>query len=469
MRKKKPIILPEVVFTGIADKGQCVGKSQTGQVVFATGAVPGDVADVLVYKKRKEYYLGVVKHIHSFSSHRREAFCAHFGACGGCKWQHFDYQAQMQQKEDVVRQSLTRIGKVAVGEWLPILGAPQSTEYRNKLEFSFSGKRWLAPEELGTGVSNVQDVIGFHPAGGFDKVIDIQHCWLQPEPSNKIRNLARSIGIGQGLRFYDTMAQQGFLRNLMLRTTTLGQTMALVSFGYDDPEKSSAFLSALLEQAPEITTLIYCINTKLNDTVFDLEMHSFHGPGYVEETLGEVRFRIGPKSFFQTNSRQAETLYSVARDFAGLQGNENVYDLYTGIGSIALFIAGQCRQVVGIEEIGAAVEDARINAERNGIGNARFYAGDVKQILTPEFALEHGRPDVLITDPPRAGMHPEVVRILLELSAPKVVYVSCNPATQARDLNLLQEKYDVLKVRPVDMFPHTHHIENVALLQLRDL
>lgn len=469
MRKKKPYVLADVAFTGIADKGQCVGKTADGQTIFTTGVVPGDVADVLVIKKKKGFIQAVVQKITKWSEDRTEPFCAHFGTCGGCKWQHLSYEAQAAQKNEVVHQALTRIGKVQVDEWLPMMASAQVTHYRNKLEFAFSCKRWLTREEVVSGASNRVDVVGFHPAGGFDKVIDIDTCYLQPEPANKIRNAARTIGIEQGYTFYDAVSHTGFLRNIMLRITSLGQTMVLMSFGEADDEKIRFFSDALLQRVPEITTLVYCVNTKFNDTVYDLEMHTWYGSGYVEEVLGDVRFRIGPKSFFQTNTRQAETLYRIARDFAGLTGTENVYDLYTGIGSIALYVAGHCRQVVGIEEVAAAVEDAQINSQLNGIGNVRFYAGDVKNILTAAFAAEHGRPDVLITDPPRAGMHPDVVQMLLQLESPKIVYVSCNPATQARDLSLLQEKYVVRKVQPVDMFPHTHHIENVALLELRNL
>ena len=467
MSRKKPFILPNVLFHGIADKGQCAGRAENGETVFATGIVPGDVADVLVIKKKKGYHQGVVQHIKTYSPDRVEPVCAHFGTCGGCKWQNLSYPAQLQQKEEVAHQAFARIGKVPVAEWLPIQPAPELFFYRNKLEFAFSCRRWLTRDEIGKGLSNAVDVLGFHPAGAFDKVIDIETCHLQADPSNRIRNAAREIGARLGLTFYDALKHEGFLRNIMVRTGSLGQCMVLLSVGADEPEQIAAFSKALINEVPDITTLWYCVNTKWNDTVFDLDMHLFHGPGYVEERLGEVYFRIGPKSFFQTNTRQAESLYAIARDFAGLQGHENVYDLYTGIGSIALYLADACRQVVGIEEVGAAVEDARENCTRNGIANARFYAGDVRHILTPDFAAAHGRPDVLITDPPRAGMHPDVVSMLLELEAPRIVYVSCNPATQARDLNGLQEKYEVLKAQPVDMFPHTHHVENVALLQLR--
>ncbi|MFZ4426161.1 MAG: 23S rRNA (uracil(1939)-C(5))-methyltransferase RlmD [Saprospiraceae bacterium] len=467
MGRNKVFVLTEVVFTEIADKGRCIGKAPEGQTVFVSGAVPGDIADVMVIRKKKGYCEGVVQRFVKFSEARTTPFCEHFGTCGGCKWQNLDYAAQLAQKEMVARGALERIGKVRPMVQLPILGAPETRYYRNKLEFSFSCKRWLTRDEIAAGVSNAANVAGFHPAGGFDKVIDIRECHLQAGPSNQIRNTAREIGIRQGLTFYDTPAHKGLLRTLMLRTTMLGQVMALVSFGEDQPRKIKAFLDALLEENPQITTLLYCVNLKQNDTVHDLEMHIYYGPGYVEEILGGVRFHIGPKSFFQTNTRQAEALYETARDFAALQGQENVYDLYSGIGSIALFLSKYCRQAVGIEEIGAAVEDARKNAELNGIDNVLFYAGDVKNILTQEFAGLHGRPDLLVTDPPRAGMHPDVVGMLLELAPPKIVYISCNPATQARDLNALSEKYETLKARAVDMFPHTHHIENVALLQLR--
>jgi 23S rRNA (uracil1939-C5)-methyltransferase len=467
MGRNKVFVLTQVVFTEIADKGRCVGKAPDGQTVFVTGVVPGDIADVMVIRKKKGYCEGVVQRLIQLSADRTDPFCAHFGICGGCKWQNLDYAAQVAQKEMVARETLGRIGKVHPIDQLPILRAPETRYYRNKLEFSFSNKRWLTRDEIISGTSNVANVIGFHPAGGFDKVIDIHECHLQADPSNQIRNNAREIGIRQGLTFYDTPAHKGLLRTLMLRTTTLGQVMALVSFGEDQPGKIKAFLDALLEETPQITTLLYCINLKHNDTVYDLDMIVYYGPGYVEEILGGVRFHIGPKSFFQTNTRQAEALYETARDFAGLQGQENIYDLYSGIGSIALFLSKYCRQAVGIEEIGAAVEDARKNAELNGITNVLFYAGDVKNILTQEFAGLHGRPDVLVTDPPRAGMHPEVVRMLLELAPPKIVYISCNPSTQARDLNALSEKYETSKARAVDMFPHTHHIENVALLRLK--
>jgi len=465
--KKKPLILQAVEMTGIADKGLCVGRHEEGRVVFVENAAPGDIADVRVYKRAKGYFLASPVVFHRYSPDRVAPFCSHFGVCGGCKWQHLSYEAQLRHKAQVVQDAIQRIGKVEVGEWLPILGAGSDTFYRNKLEFTFSNKRWLTVEELEEGLQKDADVLGFHRPGAFDKAIDIEKCWLQPDPSNDLRNGIKAIALEQGLSFFDLKNQHGLLRTLMLRITTLGEVMALVSFGESHPKKIKTFLDEVMRQFPQITTLCYCINTKSNDTIYDLDIIAHHGKGYVEELLGEVRFRIGPKSFFQTNTVQATRLYDIVADFAQLQGHENVYDLYTGIGSIALYLAPRCRRVVGIEEIAAAIDDARENAELNGIDNAGFYAGDVRHMLTPEFAEQHGRPDLLITDPPRAGMHPDVVRMLLQLESPRIVYVSCNPSTQARDLLLLSEKYEVVKVRPVDMFPHTHHIESVALLQLK--
>jgi 23S rRNA (uracil1939-C5)-methyltransferase len=370
-------------------------------------------------------------------------------------------------KQQVAQDALLRIGKVAVGAFLPIVGAPETTAYRNKLEFTFCNKRWLLKEEMGTEADN-SHALGFHRAGYFDKIVDIQQCWLQAEPSNEIRNFIHELAIEQGLSFYDVRRHEGFLRNLLIRLTTTGEVMLVVSFGYQDDEAIPAFLEAILARFGDtITTMVYNVNTKKNDAIFDLDMITYRGKGYVEEMLGEVRFKIGPKSFFQTNSKQAKNLYDIVVQFAGLTGHENVYDLYTGTGSIALYLSKYCKQVVGIEEIPEAIADAMENMALNGIHNAIFYAGDVKNILTPEFIERHNRPDLVITDPPRAGMHEKAVRFLLDLAAPRIVYVSCNPATQARDLQWLAEKYDAIKSQPVDMFPHTHHVENVVLLQLR--
>lgn len=466
---KKKIILPAVAIDGIADRGKGIGRTADGMVVFVEGAVPGDVVDVFVQKKRAAFAEGNVERFVSYSPDRVPAFCDHFSICGGCKWQNLRYEAQLDHKQQVVEDALLRIGKIEIGEMRRILGAPETTYYRNKLEFGFSNKRWLTPSELHTEVI-AGHALGFHRPGFFDKIIDIDHCWLEGGPSNALRNAAREIALEQNCEFYDLRRHTGFLRNLMVRYTTTGETMLLVSFAKNDSEAIEAYLNALLERFPtELTTLIYCINTKLNDTMFDLDMITYHGPGYVVEQLGDLRFKIGPKSFFQTNSRQGKNLYDVVADFARLSGHENVYDLYTGTGSIALYLARQCRQVVGIEEVPEAIADAHENMRINNIHNAVFYAGDVKNVLSPEFAARHGRPDVVITDPPRAGMHDKAIRFLLDLAAPRIVYVSCNPATQARDLQGLSEKYTALIAQPVDMFPHTHHIENVVLLEAKSV
>ena len=466
---KKKIILPQVAIDGIADRGKGIGRTSEGMVVFVEGAVPGDVVDVFVQKKRSAFAEGNVEQFIQYSPDRVAAFCDHFSICGGCKWQNLRYEAQLDHKQQVVEDALLRIGKIEIGDMRRILGAPETTYYRNKLEFGFSNKRWLTPSELHTEVVP-GDALGFHRPGFFDKIIDIQHCWLQGGFSNELRNAAKAIALAQGLEFYDLRHHTGFLRNLMVRYTTTGETMLLVSFAKHDPDAIKLYLDALLERFPmALTTLVYCINTKLNDTMFDLDMITYHGPGYVVEQLGDLRFKIGPKSFFQTNSRQGKNLYDVVADFAGLTGHENVYDLYTGTGSIALYLARQCRQVVGIEEVPEAIADAHENMRLNNIHNAVFYAGDVKNVLSPDFAARHGRPDVVVTDPPRAGMHEKAIRFLLDLAAPRIVYVSCNPATQARDLQGLSEKYHALIAQPVDMFPHTHHIENVVLLEAKSI
>jgi 23S rRNA (uracil1939-C5)-methyltransferase len=466
-KSRKNVIIENVAFTGIADRGKSVGRNEEGRVFFGQDVAPGDVADILIVKRKRDYREGVPVKFHKYSEDRVEPFCEHFGTCGGCKWQHLSYEAQCKHKHQVVENALHRIGKIEVGEFRPLLPAKETVYYRNKLEFAFSNKRWLTKEELNTDISNVEDVVGFHRAGAFDKILNIDHCWLQSDLSNDLRNGVKKIALEQELPFFDIRKNEGFLRHMLVRTSSLGELMLIMSIFEDDQERIKPFLDEILKQFPQITTLVYCINPKLNDFLLDLEMVTYSGPGYIQEKLGHVNFKIGPKSFFQTNTGQAKELYDIVVDFADLQGHENVYDLYTGLGSIALYVAKNCKQVVGIEEIEDAIVDAKLNAELNEIDNAVFYAGDVKNILTEDFAKEHGKPDLLITDPPRAGMHPKVVEMLLQLEAPRMVYVSCNPATQARDLSILKEKYDVLKVQPVDMFPHTHHIENVALLELR--
>ncbi len=468
-RKKRPaIVVQGVTFSGMADKGKCAGRTPEGQVVFAEEAAPGDVADVLVRKKKDDYLLGQLLTIHQFSELRTEPFCQHYQVCGGCQWQHISYAAQLEHKQLMVENALRRIGKVQTESMMPIVPAIRTAYYRNKLEFAFSNKKWRTSEEMAQGEPAFQDVLGYHRAGAFDKILNIDHCWLQDDPSNELRNGIREIAKSQSLSFFDVVRNTGFLRHIMIRVTTLGEILLVVSFNQQDEDKIPHFLDAIIERFPQITTIAYCINPKPNDYWLDLDVINYFGKGYIEEELGHVRFRIGPKSFFQTNTEQAIRLYNVVAEFAALTGTENVYDLYTGLGSIALYVAKDCKQVVGIEQVEEAIVDARINTALNGIENAVFYAGDVRNILTEEFAATHGKPDLLITDPPRDGMHPDVVKMLLHLEAPRLVYVSCNPATQARDLNLLSEKYVVKKSQPVDMFPHTYHIENVALLELKE-
>lgn len=466
-KRRRHIQLENVKITGIADKGRSVGKTEDGRVVFVEEVAPGDVVDVQTNRKKKGVFFGYPIDFQSYSLDRVVPFCPHFELCGGCKWQHLTYEAQLRHKQTVVEDAILRIGRVEVEDFQTILPALQQTYYRNKLEYSFSSKRWLTKEEINSGISNKEDVLGFHKAGAFDKIIDIEHCFLQPDPSNALRNRIRLIAKEQGLSFYDAKANVGFMRNMIIRISSIGEIMLIMSFKEDDKDKYKPLLDQLLADFPQISSLFYCINTKVNDFLMDLDMALYAGKDYIEERLEKVRFKVGPKSFFQTNTMQGKRLYDTVVEFADLKGEENVYDLYTGLGSIALYVANNCKQIVGIEEVAPAIEDAKNNAKLNNIKNAIFYAGDVKDVLTTEFAQKHGKADVLITDPPRAGMHPNVVKMLLQLESPKIVYVSCNPATQARDLNLLSEKYKVLKVRPVDMFPHTHHIESVALLELK--
>jgi 23S rRNA (uracil1939-C5)-methyltransferase len=467
-RKRYPEALYNVHFTSMADKGCCVGRDAEGRVVFAEGVAPGDIADVHIFKKRKGVLWGRASVIHQPSADRVEPFCTHFGVCGGCKWQHVDYSAQLRHKEQGVRDAINRIGKVTVAEWQPIMGGEETTYYRNKLDFGCANRRWLTEEEVkDESISQMEEVVGFHRPGAYDKLIQIDHCHLQPEPSNSIRNGIHALAKEMKMPFFDMRENTGMLRQLVIRTSTLEQTMVIIAFYTDKQKLIKPFLEAVQERFPQITSLFYCINPKVNEYLMDLEMRLFSGSPFIEEKLGHIRYQIGPKSFFQTNTAQAVRLFDTAVDFAELNGTENVYDLYTGIGSIALYLAKYCKQVVGIEEIAAAIDDAKKNASLNNITNTAFYAGDVKDILTDEFAQKHGKPDLLITDPPRAGMHPKVVDMLLKLAAPRMVYVSCNPATQARDLQLLDAAYRIEKMRPVDMFPHTSHVENVALLARR--
>ena len=438
-------------------------------VIFVPFVAPGDVVDIQLTRKKNSYAEGKAVHFHSYSPHRVEPFCQHFGVCGGCKWQHIPYEDQLKYKQKQVLDNLTRIGKVQPEEVLPILGSAKTTFYRNKLEFTFSNKKWLTEEEVKSGVTpDTWNGVGFHIPTLFDKVLDIQKCWLQDDISNRIRNCIKAYCLShEGYPFFDLRNQEGFIRTLMIRTASTGDLMVVVVFFHEDQERREALLNHVAEQFPEITSLLYVINGKCNDTITDQEVIVFKGKDHIIEEMEGLHFKVGPKSFYQTNSEQAYNLYKVARSFAGLTGNELVYDLYTGTGTIANFVARQSKQVIGIEYVPEAIEDAKVNASLNGLENTLFYAGDMKDILTADFIQQHGRPDVIITDPPRAGMHDDVIKTILAAEPKRVVYVSCNPATQARDLSLLDVKYALKKVQPVDMFPHTHHVENVVLLEKR--
>ncbi len=466
-RKRKPLF-EEVEIIDVAAEGKAMAKIDD-KVLFVQHAVPGDIVDVQVNKKRKNFYEGYVTQYHKLSDIRVEPFCSHFGKCGGCKWQPLPYTEQLKYKQREVENNLKRIGKVELPEIMPIIASKKDQFYRNKLEFTFSNKRWLEEDEMQLEENSIERYgLGFHIPRMFDKVIDVEKCYLQEEPSNSIRLAIKDYALNNGLTFFDIRNHEGFLRTLIIRTTSTGEVMVIVSLYHEDVEKREGLLNHLKEQFPEITSLLYVINSKANDTIGDQDIICFSGREFIEEEMEGLKFRIGPKSFYQTNSEQAYELYKVARNFAGLSGNEVVYDLYTGTGTIANFVASKAKKVVGIEYVPEAIEDAKINAENNSITNTSFYAGDMKDILNQEFIQENGQPDVIIVDPPRAGMHEDVVRTLLKTSAPKIVYVSCNSATQARDLNILDEKYSVLKIQPVDMFPHTHHVENVVLLKLKE-
>ena len=418
--------------------------------------------------KKKNFGEGKIIELKKASEYRTDPFCEHFGTCGGCKWQHMTYAAQLQFKQKTVAGALGHLAKIDVSEMLPIVGSPADKYYRNKLEYTFSNKRWLNDGENRTDEQPDMDALGFHVPGRFDKILDIQHCYLQADPSNDLRNSIRDFAKQQGISFYGLKDHTGALRNLIIRTSSTGELMVIVVFAYATDEEMDSLMGFIDKKFPQITSLLYIINQKKNDTIFDQEVIAWRGPEYIHEEMLGIKFRIGPKSFYQTNSAQALKLYEITRDFAGFKGDELVYDLYTGAGTIANFIAGNVREVVGVEYVPTAIEDAKINSQINNIANTKFYAGDMKDVLNAAFVVEHGKPDVIITDPPRAGMHPDVVNRLMEIEAEKIVYVSCNPATQARDLLVLKEKYDVAKIQPVDMFPHTQHVENVVLLVLRD-
>lgn len=460
-------LLEKVKITDIGTEGNAVAKVD-GQVVFVPMLIPGDVVDIRVRKKRRKYMEGTAVRFHEYSSDRIEPRCTHFGVCGGCKWQHLRYEKQLEFKEKQVIDNLTRIGKLELSGVRPILGSSEIYGYRNKLEFTFSDKRWLTREEmLADNDRIVEDALGFHIPGYFDKVLDIRECHFQPDPSNAIRDSVRRYAHRKSLAFFNIRQQSGFLRNLIIRTTRSGNVMVIVVFFMDERERINGLMEHLRTEFPRITSLYYIINTKKNDSLSDQVPVLYSGDDHLLEEIDSLKFRIGPLSFYQTNTLQAGKLYAIAKEFAGLTGRETVYDLYTGAGTIACYVAGEAGKVIGMEYVDAAVEDAVINSGINNIGNTEFYAGDIRLLLNEKFIQEKGRPDVIITDPPRAGMHSDVVEQILSAGPSRIVYISCNPSTQARDAGLMSEKYRVAAVQPVDMFPHTHHVENVILLERR--
>lgn len=461
-------MLEKVTITDVAAEGKALAKVND-LVIFVPYVVPGDIVDLQIKRKKNKYAEAVAVKFHEYSPKRAVPFCQHYGVCGGCKWQCLSYEDQIKYKQKQVTDNLTRIGKVELPEISPILGSDKTQFYRNKLEFTFSDKRWLTEEEVKAEIKYEQmNAVGFHIPGAFDKVLAIEKCWLQDDISNQIRNTIRDYAYEHNYAFYNIRNHEGVLRNLMIRTSSTGELMVLLQVRVSqekDLEQTKELLAYIADKFPQITSLLYVINNKQNDTINDLDVEVFKGNDHIFEEMEGLRFKVGPKSFYQTNSEQAYNLYKVARDFAGLTGNELVYDLYTGTGTIANFVSGKAKKVIGIEYVPEAIEDAKVNSNINGITNTLFYAGDMKDILTQDFINEHGRPDVIITDPPRAGMHGDVIDVLLFADPKRIVYVSCNPATQARDLQLLDVKYKVTKVQPVDMFPHTHHVENVVLLE----
>ena len=467
-RKKLDLILENVKIETVAAEGKSLAHVD-GTVVFVEFAVPGDIVNVKVTKKKKNYMEGFILEIVKPSEDRLQPFCEHFGICGGCRWQPLPYDMQLKAKQQQVWDQLVRIGHLEIPDISPILPSDKTKYYRNKLEFTFSNKRWIYNNEDPDSLTDEERLgLGFHVGKFFDKVLDIKHCSLQPEPSNEIRLFIREYAISHNLEFYNIRENTGFLRNIIVRNNQVGDVMLTVCFAYDDQDKIVPMLDAIAAEFPQIKSLHYVINEKLNDSISDLDCILYKGEDAIWETMGKLKFKIGPKSFYQTNSEQAYKLYSVAKEFAALTGNEVVYDLYTGTGTIAQFISDKASKVIGIEYVKEAIEDARINAEANGITNCTFFDGDMKDILTADFIKEHGKPEVMIIDPPRAGMHPDVVKVIMEAAPERIVYVSCNPASQARDLAMMSPMYEITAVQPVDMFPHTMHVENVCALKLKN-
>lgn len=472
--KKLDIVLRDVTIENVAAEGKSIAHvllpeddpATGGRILFVEFAVPGDMVDVRITRKKKNFLEGRIVALKKPSEHRLEPFCKHFGVCGGCRWQPLPYEIQLQAKQRQVYDQLTRIGHLEVPEFQPIIGSEKTIFYRNKLEFSASNRRWILPGEDPESLSDAEKQgLGFHVGKFFDKVLDIDECWLQPEPSGAIRKFVKQYALDHGLSFYDIRQNHGLFRNMFVRTTDDGQVMAIICFGEDSPAVKP-LLDAVRDRFPEITSLYYVINTKLNDSISDQDCILHSGADAIYEKMENLRFRIGPKSFYQTNAGQALQLYRKAREFADLSGSETVYDLYTGTGTIAQFVSSKASRVIGIEYVPEAIEDARANAAANGIENCEFFAGDMKDILTDDFIAVHGRPDVMIVDPPRAGMHPDVVATILRAAPKRIVYVSCNPASQARDIAMMSGQYRITAVQPVDMFPHTQHVENICKLEL---
>ncbi|PKP26017.1 MAG: 23S rRNA (uracil(1939)-C(5))-methyltransferase RlmD [Bacteroidetes bacterium HGW-Bacteroidetes-2] len=469
-KKNNKQIFENIEVLDAGAKGKCIAKAPDGKIILIGNAIPGDVVDVQTTKKRSAYYEGDAIFFHTHSSKRTAPKCIHFGVCGGCKWQNMHYQDQLFYKHKEIENNLKRIGKMELPELFPILSSKKQYYYRNKMEFSFSSSRWLSLDEINsTGEIFNKNALGFHIPGMWDKILDLKECHLQGDPSNSIRNAVRNFAVQNNLSFYNTREQFGLLRTLMIRNTSIGEVMVLVQFFEEDKDKREPLLRFIANQFPEITSLLYVINSKGNDTLYDQDILLFKGRDHIFEEMEGLRFKINAKSFYQTNSEQAFELYKVTRDFAGLTGNELVYDLYTGTGTIAQFIAKKAKKVIGIESVPDAIEAAKENAKLNGIDNVAFFVGDMKKVFNPTFIQQNGIPDVIITDPPRDGMHKDVVEQILSIAPQKIVYVSCNSATQARDLSLMDAKYKVTKVQPVDMFPQTYHVENVVLLTKREM
>ena len=461
------VIFENITVLDAGAKGVSVAKAPEGQVIFIPNVVPGDVVDVQTLKKRKSYFEGKAIKFHEYSSDRIEPICEHFGACGGCKWQNMHYDKQLFYKNQEVYNNLKRIGKIELPEFEPILGSAKQFFYRNKMEFGFSDTRWLTEKEIQSGETFQKNALGFHIPRMWDKILDIEKCHLQEDPSNAIRNSIKEFATQKGMTFFNARNHEGLLRTLMIRTASTGEIMVLIQFYQEEKANRELLMDYIFEKFPQITSLQYVINSKANDTLYDQDIKLYKGRDYILEEMEGLHFSINAKSFYQTNSDQAYELYKITREFAGLTGNEVVYDLYTGTGTIAQFVSKQAKKVIGVEAVPEAIFDAKENAKRNQITNCEFYVGDMKNVFNDAFIAQHGQPDVIITDPPRDGMHADVVAQIMKIAPNKVVYVSCNSATQARDLALMDEKYKVTRVRPVDMFPQTHHVENVVLLELR--